>query len=255
MRAIIIMFSTYSRIPMPQVSWDDKSRGYAICAFPLVGVVISLLSLGLVRLSGMLRIPDTALACLLIALPVIVTGGIHLDGLIDTSDARSSCKDREKKLKILKDPHVGAFGIIRLTLYLLLALAALEILLNKGMSRRDLIAALLIPVLSRICSGLMAGLLPKARRTGMLSDMVGWKTERGKMILLSVQLAVCAAVLLTADLLTGSILLAAEAVLTLYYRHMALAEFGGVTGDLAGWYLCMAELAGIWALAITGWIR
>lgn len=255
MRAIIIMFSTYSRIPMPQVRWDDKSRGYAICAFPLVGVVISLLCLGLVRLAAMLKIPDTALACLLISLPVIVTGGIHLDGLIDTSDARSSYADREKKLEILKDPHAGAFGIIRLALYLLLALAALEILLSRGMSRRTFIPALLIPVLSRICSGLMAQLLPKARRTGMLSDMVGRKTERGKVLLLAVQLVVCAAVLLAADLMAGGILLAAEAVLILYYRHMALAEFGGVTGDLAGWYLCMAELAGLWAIAVAGWIR
>ena len=255
MRAIIIMFSTYSRIPMPQVRWDDKSRGYAICAFPLVGVVISLLCLGLVRLAAMLKISDTALACLMISLPVIVTGGIHLDGLIDTSDARSSYADREKKLEILKDPHAGAFGIIRLALYLLLALAALEILLSRGMSRRTLIPALLIPVLSRICSGLMAQLLPKARRTGMLSDMVGRKTERGKVLLLAVQLVVCAVVLLASDLMTGGILLAAEAVFIIYYRHMALAEFGGVTGDLAGWYLCMAELAGLWTIAVAGWIR
>ena len=89
----------------------------------------------------------------------------------------------------------------------------------------------------------------------MLSDMVGRKTERGKVLLLAVQLVVCAAVLLASDLMTGGILLAAEAVFIIYYRHMALAEFGGVTGDLAGWYLCMAELAGLWAIAVAGWIR
>jgi len=255
MRAIIIMFSTYTRIPMPQVRWDEKSTRYAVCAFPLAGVVISLLSLGLLRLSEMLKVPGAAQACLLIALPVIVTGGIHLDGLIDTADARSSYSDREKKLEILKDPHVGAFGIIRLALYLLLAFAALEILLCGSMTRRVLITALLIPVLSRICSGLTAELLPKARHSGMLSDMIGRKTERGKVTILSLQLIVCASVLLAADLISGGILLAAEGFLILYYRHMALTEFGGVTGDLAGWYLCMAELAGVWALAAAGWIR
>lgn len=240
---------------MPQVSWDEKSTRYAICAFPLAGVVISLLSLGLLRLSEMLKVPGAAQACLLIALPVIVTGGIHLDGLIDTADARSSYSDRGKKLEILKDPHVGAFGIIRLALYLLLAFAALEILLCGSMTRRVLITALLIPVLSRICSSLAAELLPKARHSGMLSEMVGRKTERGKVIILSLQLIFCASVLLAADLISGSILLAAEGILILYYRHMALTEFGGVTGDLAGWYLCMAELAGVWALAAAGWIR
>ena len=203
----------------------------------------------------MLKFPEAAQACLLIALPVIVTGGIHLDGLIDTADARSSYSDRGKKLEILKDPHDGAFGIIRLALYLLLAFAALEILLCGNMTRRVLITALLIPVLSRICSGLTAELLPKARHSGMLSEMVGRKTERGKVIILSVQFIVCASVLLAADLISGGILLAAEGILILYYRHMALTEFGGVTGDLAGWYLCMAELAGVWALAAAGWIR
>ena len=255
MRAIIIMFSTYSRIPMPRVCPDEKSTEYAICAFPLVGVVISLLSLGLLRLAGILDVPGAALACLLIALPVIVTGGIHLDGLIDTADARSSYSDRERKLEILKDPHAGAFGIIRLILFLLLAFAALEILLHGGMSRKALITALLIPVLSRICSALAALLLPRAKSTGMLSDMVGLKNERGRVILLALQLAACAAALLAADLITGGILLAAEGILILYYRHMALTEFGGVTGDLAGWYLCMAELTGVWALAASGWIR
>ena len=255
MRAIIIMFSTYTRIPMPRVCWDEKSTRYAICAFPLAGVVISLLSFGLLRLSGMLEIPEAAQACLLIALPVMITGGIHLDGLIDTADARSSYSDREKKLEILKDPHVGAFGIIRLVLYLLLAFAALEILLHGEMSRRVLISALLIPVLSRVCSGLTALMLPRAKKTGMLSDMVGLKTERGRVILLALQLVICAAALLAADLISGGILLAAEGILLLSYRHMALTEFGGVTGDLAGWYLCMAELTGVWTLAVAGWIR
>ena len=148
---------------------------------------------------------------------------------------------------------IGA--VLALTAHLLLAFAALEILLCGSMTRKVLTTALLIPVLSRICSGLTAELLPKARRSGMLSDMVGRKTERGKVIILSLQLIACASVLLAADLISGGILLAAEGILILYYRHMALAEFGGVTGDLAGWYLCMAELAGAWALAAAGWIR
>ena len=154
MRAIIIMFATYSRIPMPRVEWEEKSRRRAICAFGLVGVVIGVLLLGLLRAGGALGIPSAALSCLVIAVPVLVTGGIHLDGFIDTSDARASYADKEEKLRILKDPHVGAFGIIRLLLYLLLVFAGMEILITRQMSGRLRLAAVLIPVLSRIMPGM-----------------------------------------------------------------------------------------------------
>lgn len=258
MRAIIIMFATYSRIPMPRVKWEEKSRRRAICAFGLVGVVIGVLLLGLLRAGGALGIPSAALSCLVIAVPVLVTGGIHLDGFIDTSDARASYADKEEKLRILKDPHVGAFGIIRLLLYLLLVFAGIETLITRQMSGRLRLAAVLIPVLSRICSGLLAQLLPKARKSGMLTDMIGEKCQKDNVIILTAEL-ILTAVLLGVLLLPGApaaavLLAAAQACLAWHYRRMALREFGGVTGDLAGWYLCMSELAGIWAYVIAGWI-
>ena len=253
MRAIIIMFATYSRIPMPRVEWDERSRRKAICAFPLVGVVIGLILLGLLKAGSVLGIPTAALSCLMIAAPVLVTGGIHLDGFVDTSDARSSYAEKEEKLRILKDPHVGAFGVIRLVLYLLLAFAGIEILMNRQLSGRAMFAAALIPVLSRICSGLAAELLPKARKTGMLTDMVGTGRQNENVIILAAELVLCAA-LLFASPLPAFLILAAQACLAWYYRRVALREFGGVTGDLAGWYLCMSELAGIWAFVIAGWI-
>ena len=242
MRAILIMFATYTRIPMPQIRWDEKSARYAICVFPLAGIVISLVQWGLLLLMNRVSVPAAAQACVLIAAAILITGGIHLDGLIDTADARSSYADREKKLQILKDPHVGAFGILRLALYLML------------LSPKTLFVALLIPVFSRACSGLAAELLPRARKKGMLTDLIGEETPEGTTVFLALWLAVCIAAML-ADPPFALLYLAAEALLTLYYHHMALREFGGVTGDLAGWYLCMSELVGVWALAIAGWIR
>ena len=254
MRAILIMFATYTRIPMPQIQWDEKSARYAICAFPLAGIVISLVQWGLLLLMNRVSVPAAAQACVLIAAAILITGGIHLDGLIDTADARSSYADREKKLQILKDPHVGAFGILRLALYLMLVFAGLDTVLSHDLSPKTLFAALLIPVFSRACSGLAAELLPRARKKGMLTDLIGEETPEGTTVFLALWLAVCIAAML-ADPPFALLYLAAEALLTLYYHHMALREFGGVTGDLAGWYLCMSELVGVWALAIAGWIR
>lgn len=254
MRAIVIMFATYTRIPMPHIPWDDRSARYAICAFPLAGAVIGLVQWGLLLLMNHMSVPVAAKACVLIAAAILITGGIHLDGLVDTADARSSYADREKKLQILKDPHVGAFGILRLALYLMLVFAGLDTVLTHDLRPRALFAALLIPVFSRACSGLAAELLPRARKSGMLTDLIGEKASEGPARVLAVWLAACIVALLTEPPF-ALLYLAAQALLTLYYRRMAVREFGGVTGDLAGWYLCMSELAGIWALVIAGWIR
>ena len=254
MRAIVIMFATYTRIPMPHIPWDDRSARYAICAFPLAGAVIGLVQWGLLLLMNHMSVPAAAKACVLIAAAILITGGIHLDGLVDTADARSSYADREKKLQILKDPHVGAFGILRLALYLMLVFAGLDTVLTHDLRPRALFAALLIPVFSRACSGLAAVLLPRARKRGMLTDLIGEEAPEGTTVFLAVWLAACI-VALFAEPPFALLYLAAQALLTMYYRRMAIREFGGVTGDLAGWYLCMSELVGVWALAIAGWIR
>ena len=123
MKSILIAFAMYSKIPMPRVEWDKRSLSWALCAFPLVGVVIGAVLYGWLRLADLLGL--TALkAALALALPIALSGGIHLDGFCDTCDALSSHQSRERKLEILKDSHTGAFAIICCGLYLLVFFAA-----------------------------------------------------------------------------------------------------------------------------------
>ena len=97
---------------------------YAMCFFPVVGVITGLLQAGI----GYLILQYTScgklfFAAVMTLIPVLVTGGIHLDGYADTIDALSSYGDREKKLQILKDPHTGAFAVIGLCVYFVAVLA------------------------------------------------------------------------------------------------------------------------------------
>ena len=103
----------FSALPMPQFDWNEKNMRYALCAFPLVGVVCG----ALWCVCGVLPLPAAARAAGFCLVPVWVTGGIHLDGYADTCDALSSYGDTAKKLEILKDPHCGAFAVIRLCSY------------------------------------------------------------------------------------------------------------------------------------------
>ena len=113
LQTIAVAFAMFSALPMPQFDWNAKNMRYALCAFPLVGAVCG----ALWCLCGMLPLPALARAAGFCLVPVWVTGGIHLDGYADTCDALSSYGDTAKKLEILKDPHCGAFAVIRLCSY------------------------------------------------------------------------------------------------------------------------------------------
>ena len=119
-KSICVAFSMYSKIPMPRVEWNEKNMKYAMCFFPLVGAVIGGLMLLVRFLCGRFGFNTSVYAVVMTALPVLVSGGIHTDGFIDTVDALSSYGDKEKKLEILKDPHTGAFAIIGAVMYYLL---------------------------------------------------------------------------------------------------------------------------------------
>ena len=120
LKSLIIAFSMYSKIPMPRVEWDEKSMRYSLCFFPFVGAVIGLCSMGCFYGMRALGMGNIAVSAVLTVLPIVINGGIHMDGFLDTMDARSSYKSQEEKLEILKDPHTGAFAIIYGIVYLIL---------------------------------------------------------------------------------------------------------------------------------------
>lgn len=254
MRAAMIAFSMYSKIPMPHFEWEEKDRRMAMCFFPMVGVVLGLLFYSAFCLLEFLSAGFLLKGAVLAAVPVFVTGGIHMDGFLDTCDARASYGDRERKLKILKDSHAGAFAVIDGCLYFLLLTAAYSELSRTG---AGVLSAGFI--LSRALSGLAASVLPGARESGMLTDFMkdsNKKRTAGVMygyILISVALMAfiamagnCAGTGSGTERVSGlgmaAAVFAAAMISWFRYRHISTKEFGGVTGDLAGYFLQMCEL-------------
>ena len=99
LQTMAVAFAMFSALPVPQFTWNSKNMRYALCAFPLIGGIIG----ALWSLCGALPLPDMIRAGGFCLIPVLVTGGIHLDGYADTCDALASYGDREKKLEILSD--------------------------------------------------------------------------------------------------------------------------------------------------------
>ena len=160
LQTIAVAFAMFSALPMPQFDWNAKNMRYALCAFPLVGAVCG----ALWCLCGMLPLPALARAAGFCLVPVWVTGGIHLDGYADTCDALSSYGDTAKKLEILKDPHCGAFAVIRLCSYFAAYFALCGCV--QFTPRVGALWALAL-VGERALSGLAVAAFPLAKNTGL----------------------------------------------------------------------------------------
>ena len=238
-RSLCIAVAMYSKLPTPRVDWDKKSLSWAMCFFPVVGVVIALL-LGLwLGLSALLDFGPFLRSAVALILPIAVSGAIHLDGFCDTSDALGSHQSREKKLEILKDSHTGAFAIICCGLYLIVFFAAWCQVEAAG---RAALALCLGPVLSRSLSGLFAVTLPNARGTGLLATFTGPMDAVKARAVLAVWALAAAAAMAALSPWTGMGAILGAALACLYYVTTAKRQFGGVTGDLAGFFLQLCEL-------------
>ena len=242
-QTIAVAFAMFSAVPVPQFEWNEKNMRYAMCAFPLIGLVIG----GLWSLCGALPLPALVKAGGFCLLPVWVTGGIHLDGYADTCDALSSYGDRTKKLEILKDPHCGAFAVIRLCSYFLATFALCTCV--RFTSRAGVLWALAL-VLERALSGYAVAAFPMAKNTGLAHTFA---TAADKTVVRRVLAALAAVLCMGMAALGGwALVLAALAVLW-RYQAVSRKQFGGITGDLAGWFLQKAELWMLAALCACQW--
>lgn len=243
---IAVAFAMFSAIPCPQPVWNQKNMRYTLCAFPLIGAVCGLLCWGWAALMQGVGGSALLLAGGLCAIPVLVTGGIHLDGYADTSDALASCGSPEKKREILQDPRCGAFAVIRLCTWFVLYFALCA---SVQWDSRALWCMGLGFVLERCLSGFAIATFPLAKNTGLAHTFAAAadkKKVRGVLAAASVLLA--AALVVTGGLAGIAMVLAAGWSLWRYYR-VSQKQFGGITGDLAGWFVQRAELLMLAALA------
>ena len=246
-KALIIAFSTYSKLPMPQVEWSQQNMRYAVCFFPMVGVAAGGLLLGWCWLCQLLALTPALRAAGGVVIPLLVSGGIHMDGWCDTADALASHQERERKLEILKDSHTGAFAIIACGGWLLLYFGAL----TQPAAWEGWGVIALGFVLSRALSGAALTNFQKARRGGMLQSFAGAARRGAVNAAMAAYLILAGGGMVLLSPVSGGAALAAALLCFGYYRWMAYRQFGGVTGDLAGFFLQLCELAVALAVALT----
>ncbi len=238
LESLIVAFSMYSKIPVPQIEWKKDNMRFALCYFPLVGAVTGLIVWLWSLISGYLGVGTVLSTAVFVLIPVAVSGGIHLDGLLDTADALSSWQTRERRLEILKDSHAGAFAIIVCCSYFLAAFAV--------WSEADAGSVQILTlgfVLSRALSGFGICTFPCAKNTGLAATFANAADRKKARVCLLLEAAACMAAMIWLDWRRGIAAAAAAVIVCALCRRMALKKFGGITGDIQGFFLQVCELA------------
>lgn len=237
-KSLFSAFLMYSRIPVPQVEWKEENRRYSLCFFPLIGAVIGGISLLWYFFCREFGVNAFLFSAFLTAIPIIVTGGIHLDGFCDVCDAKACCGSRERMLEIMSDSHIGAFAAINLTVYVLLQTGLFSQINNISVMSICSIGY----IQSRAWSGLGAVTFKAAKKSGTLQSFTD---PAHKNITISVEIAILlltSLAMILIEPICGISAVCGGTAAFVYYRIFSYRKFGGTTGDIAGYFLQICEL-------------
>ena len=236
-KSLIMAFSTYSRIPMPNIEWDEKNKKYVLMFFPFVGLATGLVLYLVSWLCSVAHLNTFFTGTVLCAACILVNGGIHMDGFADTVDALSAMSDREKRIAILKDPHCGSFAAVMSGLYLLVLAGAFS---HMGLFRFPGI----IPVfmISRALSALSLIFFTHMDEGGTAAGLANAMPKKAAAAFLILLIFAGCGFMSFFNLTGGPGAVLAALLFFIYYRHFAMKNFGGVNGDTSGFFLQVCEL-------------
>lgn len=232
MRPLLLAVQFLTRLPVPsQSAFSPVQLGRSLLFYPWVG----LLAGGLLWLLAQTLVDTPAIlaAALVLLIWVLISGGLHLDGLADTVDAWvGGYGDRERTLAIMKDPSSGPMGVSALVLLLLVKFSAVVVVFQQAQWQ----ALLLAPLLARAALPPLFSLTPYVRPGGLgealkqhQPQLLGWMQT----LLLAGAVVVCVP--------GGWMLLLVWVMFILYWRQRCMTRIGGITGDTAGALVEMIE--------------
>lgn len=239
--ALCLVF--FTRLPLPVFDFRGRTLAQAIWAAPLAGLVVSAITALVFAVATGLGLSSATAAALTLAAGILATGCLHEDGLSDVADGFGGGKSREKKLEIMRDSRIGAYGASALALTILIRWTALSDIASPASMIAALIAA---HMASRGLLGAFMHMLPPARSDG-LSAGAGT---------VSINTALACAVVGAASLLllgAGGAISAAILLAAIFFglRALCFRQIGGHTGDTVGALQQLAEIAVLLVASVT----
>ncbi|MCI0182770.1 MAG: adenosylcobinamide-GDP ribazoletransferase [Acidibacillus sp.] len=226
-KAFVLAVQFLTRFPAPRIAdvdEEDVNRSYAY--YPLVGVMLGATYALFALIIHILYASSLLMAVLLVAVQLYFTGGLHMDGLMDTADGMLSYRSREEVLTIMKDSRVGAMGVIVFAVSFLLRIAVYD-----SLPLYKLVALLFVtPVASRSVLLVLFRFTRPARTRGLGQHAIG-KTRLATLVW-----ANSIAILLVALLLKeiGIMAMIVGILVVIRLIRSCNRRLGGMTGDTFG---------------------
>ena len=231
-----------TRLPLPQSATPLRGAA-AAWAWPVAGVLIGALAAMVAAVALFLGLPPAVAAALTLAAQAMLTGAMHEDGLADSADGLWGGWDKARRLEIMKDSHIGSYGVLALLLITLARWSALSSLLAMGGHLGGILA---VAAVSRAPMVALMAWLPNARSSG-LSHSVGRPDAKAAGLASVIALVICFA--LSGWHAIGMVAFVAS--VTLGVGLVARAKIGGQTGDILGAAQQLAEAAALCALVAS----
>ncbi len=226
-RQFIIAVQFLTTIPIPgNYVHEEKDLGRSMIFYPIVGLLIGIVTSASYRLVSHFFIPAVSLAVVFV-ISILLTGGLHLDGFADMCDGFYAGKDKSGILSIMKDSHIGTMAVLGIFCLLLLKLVMMFSLLLKN----SLIPAfLIVPVISRGLMALVAGLYPYARTDGTAKPFIEniGRMEMSGAAILVLAISYCVVGVAGIYVTLGTL------VVAFVFLHCVKSKIGGITGDILG---------------------
>ncbi len=242
MNSFLLAVQFLTIIPLKIKEVSEKGLANSAAYFPLAGLLIGLLLLGINYFTSILSLPLLTSNIILVVSLIVITGGMHLDGLADTADAFLSGKSKEEMLLIMRDSHIGVMGVLSIVSVILLKIGLL-VTLSAALKP---IALILMCVLSRWAVVLVMFLFPYARKDGKAGVFIrGIKKE---IVILALGLACLFAFI--AGSFMGLVVLLIASGCAYSGGKFTSRKIDGITGDTLGAAIELTEIVVLSALVL-----
>lgn len=247
--SMVVAFGMFSKIPIPKIEWNKKNMRYMFVFFPLIGVLIGGVAFLWFYFCRQFNVAPLMYSGVAFLLPVLITGGIHIDGFVDSCDAICSYGDRQKRLEILSDPHVGAFGMIYLLAY---GLVSIGVWSQIYFTKTSVLMFFLPFVLSRTVGALLSKVEKSAKEQGLMVTFKNKEEKDFSVFFLIFWLVLCLGAMCYCNLYYALFQIVSILLFLFVFRRYAHKQFGGFTGDLVGFCIVITEWLSLLGVALGG---
>ncbi|GAA0069361.1 adenosylcobinamide-GDP ribazoletransferase [Clostridium sardiniense] len=245
-RSFFMALSMFSVIPAPRYKWEKENTKNILKFYPFVGAIIGALWVLLYSILNWFNINDILISAVLLIYPIMITGMLHLDGFMDICDAILSRRDRETKLKILKDSCTGAFSVICLVILMIIQFASIYSIIEDN---KNILFLLFIPIISRSFMALMILTKTEIKESTLVKIFKDSTNTWDRVLQIIILIITFIVIYLTLGVIYNGIMLI-MCLIMLYKTDVNIKELGGINGDVAGYGLIVGECVGILMLAV-----